>query len=461
MKRNFALFFLSIFLIITVGYFAGCGDDNSSIITLPQGPAGATGATGNTGTTGTTGPEEGTASLVVNVWQDDAHTQPYPNAFTVRLERIYTNPGTSEITTSDTSGEGTVTVTNIVPGNYRIYVQSVGYPEENEDVEVTVETTTKAVANVDFVLEPEERVFYATSNDHDFIKWTYYWLDYSPFSTTKVIPSYPTRFYYISPFTGEAKTVSTTDGIVIMGLAFSSDNTLYAIGFNGDIAAKEKDIVHNITWGLYEINPFTGVITPLKAITGDIATEFTEGSAFITDLSSSPDGKLYAFIKGEILVPDKAPVAIADTVGELNIETGEITLLTQPSNYPAEPTSDYTASIGFPGSELYFLRGNGYSYSNRYVSDDDDDDSYTSQFYLWNNPAGTSSLTTVNDNMGYPFFSGMEDYDGNLYTVAYNYYDSPVTLISIAPATGTPTAVGNIKDELDNSIYYITDIATP
>jgi len=451
MKRNFALFFLSIFLIITVGYFAGCGDDNSSIITLPQG---ATGATGTTGTTGNTGPEEGTASLVVNVWQDDAHTQPYPNPFTVRLERIYTNPGTSEITTSDTSGEGTVTVTNIVPGNYRIYVQSVGYPEEDQDVEVTVETTTKAVANVDFVLEPEERVFYATSNDHDFIKWTYYWLDYSP--STKMISSYPTRFYYISPFTGEATTVSTTDGIAIMGLAFSSDNTLYAIGFNGDISAKEKDTGHNITWGLYEINPFTGVITPLKAI--KIVSDLEYYDLFITDLSSSPDGNLYAFIKGEILVPDKAPVAIVDTVGELNIETGEITLLEHPSNYPTEPAYDYTASIGFSGSELYLLRGNGGNNPDlRSVITE----SYPSIFYHWLNPSGTSSLATVKDDTGYSFFSGMEDYDGKLYAAAYNYYDTPSVLISIDPATGIPVAAGNIRNELQNSIYYITDIATP
>ncbi len=454
MKKNFALFFLSIFLIITVGYFAGCGDNSSSIITLPQGP---TGATGTTGTTGNTGPEEGTASLVVNVWQDDAHTQPYPNAFTVKLERIYTNPGSSDFTTSDTSGEGTVTVTNIVPGNYRIYVQSVGYPEENQDVEVTVETTTKAVANVDFVLEPEERVFYATSCEHDFLWYIYYSLNSSPSTTTKPISFFPTKFYYVSSTTGEATTVSTTDGIVIMGLAFSSDNKLYAIGFNGDISGKEKSTGY-ITWGLYEIDPFTGVITPLRAITGDIATELYENDAFITDLSSSSDGKLYAFIKREILAPDKYPTVIADTVGEINIATGEITLLEHPSSYPPEPVNDYTASIGFSGSELYLLRGNG---GNNPELRDVISVSYPSIFYHWLNPSGTSSLDIVKDDTGYSFFSGMEDYDGKLYAAAYNYYDTPSLLISIDPATGSPVEIGNIRNELENSIYYITDIATP
>jgi len=442
-KENFALVFISILLIAAIGYFAGCGDDGSSIFTTPQGAQGPTGATGATGNSGDTGPEAGTSSLVVNVWQDDAHTQPFTESFTVRLQRIYTNPGASDVTTHDTSGEGTVTITDVTPGNYRIYVQSAGYPEQTQDVELSEDTATKATVDVDFVLAPEDRVFYAISNPG----FTDLYPSTMTMSQLKLFIS--NKFHMINATTGAATSINTIDNVFLTGLAFGPDNTLYATGFEGYFGpGKERQATNE--WGLYEINPFTGAITPLKPLTGDIVPiDYEDRGVF--DLSFAPDGKLYAnFIVEE--APYKLETSqslVVGSIAEISIDTGEVTSLTQPSDYPAFDPDESSVSIGFSGSNLYFLFGNGYY--NPY-----------SVYYQWDNYTGASpSLTTINPDAGYNFFSGMGYYNGNLYSVGSTYSDNPTVLLSIAPTTGAATAVANVRDELDNSLFGIIDIATP
>ncbi len=441
-KENFVLVFISILLILAVSYFAGCGDDSSYTINAPQG---ATGSTGNTGITGNTGPQAGTASLVVNVWQDDAHTQPYLNAFTVLLERIYSNPGTSEITTYDTHGEGTVTLADLTPGTYRVYVQSVGYPEQTEDVELPEDTATKATVDLDFVLAPEDRVFYAISNP------LYDLTDYTISSIPPKQYYFPaTSFHTINATTGAATLISTIDNIVLTGLAFGPDNTLYATGYQGDFYGSGAKRQATNYWGLYKINPFTGAVTPLKALTGDIeGYELYYDIGGILDLSFAPDGKLYSnFIVDINPYKLEASQATANTISEINIDTGEVTALIQPAGYPSFSAYSFSMSIGFSGSNLYFLFGNGYQGDSVY--------------YQWNNYTGaTPTLTTLNPDAGYNFFSGMGYYNGNLYSAASTYTNSPVILVSIAPATGIATPVANIRDELDNSLFGIVDMTTP
>jgi len=446
-KENFVLLFISILVILAVCYFSGCGDDGSYTINAPQGPAGATGTTGNTGITGNTGPQAGTASLVVNVWQDDAYTQPYLNAFTVLLERIYSNPGTSEITTYDIHGEGTVTLTDLTPGNYRIYIQSPGYPEETEDVELPEDTATKVTVDVDFVLAPSKRVFYAISNP------VYDFTDYNNTTYSGAKQYYyspPTSFHMINATSGEATLISTINNIILTGLAFGPDNILYASGYEGDFyGSGYKRQVTNY-WGLYEINPFTGAVTPLKALTGDIeGYDLYYNTGGILDLSFAPDGKLYSNFIIDISEKLETSQATANTISEINIDTGEVTALIQPTGYPSSAVYPFSTSIGFSGSNLYFLFGNGYY--NPY-----------SVYYQWDNYTGASpALTTINPDAGYNFFSGMGYYNGNLYSAASTYTDSPVMLVSIAPATGIATPVANIRDELDNSLFGIIDMATP
>ena len=124
-KEIFTLLFLSIFVVVSVCYFAGCGDDGSVTFNSTQG------ATGATGETGPTGPS---ASLTVNVWTDDERTTAFQDAFTVILERIAESTVTSELESFDTIGEGTVTITDLTPGNYRIYIQALGYLEQTDEV---------------------------------------------------------------------------------------------------------------------------------------------------------------------------------------------------------------------------------------------------------------------------------------------------------------------------------------
>ena len=285
--------------------------------------------------------------------------------------------------------------------------------------------TSKVAVDVDFVLEPAEKVFYALSPAGIFSKE-----EKSPFLSTK--------FYQINISTGETTLINTFEDVELSGLIIS-DNTLYAtgIGISWFIAGKTDAS----GWGLYEIDPFKGVATPVTPLTGDILNEDEESTGEVWDLTSSSDGKIYSLFEPT----SRKGIAVEDTLAEIDLLTGNVTALIQPSNFPYNPSS---LSISFSGTKLYLVAGG-----------DDREPISISKYYEWENYTGTSSLAEIADIADYGYFSGMAYYNGNIYVIGYKYDKEPGDLLSIAPETGAVTVIGSVASELGNYLL-ITDMVT-
>ncbi len=442
LKSKIGLIFcmVVIFSVISACFFAGCGDDGNYTINTPGGATGPTGGTGATGTTGitgitgNTGPDAGTESLAVYLWRDTAQTVPLNTPFTVNLERVLSNPGSISLVAQDNSSTpGVVQFDNLAPGTYDVSVYPMGYLPIVEKNVVLENSSTKALVELNFVLPDTDRVLYGATTSI----WGSNQLNVTTTTTTTTTstPDTPDYFksalYAISSETGETTIINPDTGIEILAMDIDPNNNFYAVGaeYYGGGGTKGFDpyfyYVLMDTMALYKIDYITGI--PEKVVDLDYSPP-----CLISDISFDPDGTLYAFVNID--------GSNNDNLATVNMDTGAVTLLTRPDTPPMYDENDYCShSIGFGGNNLYYLFGLG---NAGWVAPN-------SAFYQWQNPGTTPALSEINTYSPASFFSGMDYYNGNLYAVVYDAWSDMPFLISINPADGNPTVIGNIYDGME------------
>ena len=456
------LLFLTAAAIILILSFAGCGDDGSTTFISP------------TGATGATGEDAGTATLIVRLWEDEARTVPFSNTFKVNLERTLTVPSSSITAEDDTSTPGTAQFDNITPGNYDVIIYPLGYKSiTQKDVDVQEDEDTKAITELDIVLEEENKVIYGTDS-FIFGSLQLYTSTTDPSSYGPVglgtyfgevfyidgAGLFKGQFYTVGKDTGDATVINDDMGVQVMGMDFSEEGILYAVG--ADITYNITALAHpgegfseeiDYTLSLYTIDYITGVPTKVTDLSASSSSpDFLPKEDVFNDITFGENGVLYGFLAKE--GEDN------DTLAKIDISTGKITLLERPGDL-VDGNRLFSNSICYNGENLFYLFGLGnYMFSTP----------SNSALYTWQSPEGTSpSLSAVNSSVGPEYYFGGMDYsEDTFYTFLYdssdyeekslNDYFCKLALIS---TSGNVTLIGNVKNN-DNFIPpHLHSIAVP